>query len=74
MCVPARLLDKAQQEGEKNTQRHEVDGKIVLVTERRVVDQVSIYFIYMCACVCVCVFARCVGNLLIGLSYDCNNR
>eukprot|EP00048_Salpingoeca_helianthica_P004356 m.76061 g.76061 ORF g.76061 m.76061 type:complete len:1432 (+) comp13158_c0_seq2:20-4315(+) len=37
--VPGRLMDKALLEGEKNTQRIEVDGHVVLVTERRVVDQ-----------------------------------
>lgn len=41
VCVPARLVDKALQEGEKNTHRHEVNGKIALVTERRTVDQVG---------------------------------
>ncbi len=40
VSVPNRLMDKALLEGEKNTQRIEADGRVVLVTERRVVDQV----------------------------------
>ncbi len=43
--VVARALEKALQEGEKNTQRLEVNGQVVLVTERRLVDQVSILVI-----------------------------
>ncbi len=40
VCVPGRLLDKALQEGERNTQRVELDGHVVLVTERRVCEAV----------------------------------